>query len=472
MIVALVVACAFFMETFTGTVITTALPAMARSFGSDPVRLSLGITAYMLSLAIFIPLSGWVADRYGARTVFRAAIGVFTVASVFCGLSNNLSELVAARIVQGIGGAMMVPVGRLVMLRSVDRSQYVRAMAYLVVPAFIGPVVGPPVGGFITTYFSWRWVFFLNVPIGLVGMVLVTYLIENYREEETKPLDWLGFVLSGLSLASILYSLDLAAHGSLAEALAFAGLLGAGLAVGALAVFHSRRHPYPLLDLSLFRFPTYAITIWGGLLFRVGAGSIPFLLPVFLQIGLGMTAFVSGVLILADALGNIAMNAVAPAMLRRFGFRSVLVYNGVLASCAVGGSAAFDESTPAPLIFAAFLLFGFTRSLQYNALGSLQYAEVPPRDMSAATSFASMVQQLCNGGGIAMGAVLLQLVLALRGAGPQALATRDVRTVFVIVGCLALTSIVFFRRLARDAGAELSGHRARPNAASARPPAD
>src|SRR5580658_7261479 len=192
MIVALVVACAFFMETFTGTVITTALPAMARSFGSDPVHVSLGVTAYMLSLAIFIPLSGWVADRYGARTVFRAAIGLFTLASVFCGLCDNLAELVASRVAQGVGGAMMVPVGRIVIFRSIDRTDYVRAMAYLVVPAFIGPVVGPPVGGFITTYVSWRWAFFINVPIGLVGMVLVTLLIENTSEERPPPLDWLG----------------------------------------------------------------------------------------------------------------------------------------------------------------------------------------------------------------------------------------------------------------------------------------
>ena len=333
MIVALVVACAFFMETFTGTVITTAIPQMARSFGSDPVRLSLAVTAYMLSLAIFIPLSGWVADRYGSRTVFRAAIGVFTLASVFCGLSDNLAELVAARIIQGIGGAMMVPVGRLAMFRSVDRSQYVRAMAWMTVPAFVGPVVGPPVGGFITTYFTWRWVFFLNVPIGVVGMVLVTYLIENHREAVRRPLDWLGFLLSGLSLASILYSLDLAAHGSLADTLGFAALLAAGLAVGALAVLHALRHPTPLLNLALFRFPTFALSLWGGLFFRISAGSIPFLLPVFLQVGLGMTAFVSGILIFADAIGNIAMNAVAPAALRRFGFRSVVVSNWYCSPC-------------------------------------------------------------------------------------------------------------------------------------------
>ena len=459
MIVALVVACAFFMETFTGTVITTALPAMARTFGSDPVELSIGVTAYMLSLAIFIPLSGWVADRYGARTVFRAAIGVFTLASVLCGLCNDLGELVVSRVVQGMGGAMMVPVGRLIMLRSVDRSQYVKAMAYLVVPAFIGPVVGPPIGGFITTYVSWRWVFFLNVPIGLVGMVLVTLLIENTREAHPPPLDWLGFVLSGVSLASILYSLDLAAHGTQGGSLGFVALMAVGLAIGAAAVYHARRHPHPLIDLSLLRLPTFALTTWGGLFWRMSAGSIPFLLPVFLQVGLGMTAFAAGVLIFADAVGNIAMNAIAPATIRRFGFRAVLVYNGFVSALCVGGSALFGAATPAWLIFAAYLTFGFMRSLQYNALSTLQYAEVPAREMSAATSFASMLQQLCSGAGIAVGAVLLQLALALRGAAPDALAVRDLRVVFVVVGVFALGSIPFFRRLTLDAGAEVSGHR-------------
>jgi EmrB/QacA subfamily drug resistance transporter len=459
MIVALVVACAFFMETFTGTVITTALPAMAKTFGSDPVHVSFGVTAYMLSLAIFIPLSGWVADRYGARTVFRTAIGVFTIASVLCGLCNDLTELVIARVVQGIGGAMMVPVGRLVMLRSVERTEYVKAMAYLVVPAFIGPVVGPPVGGFITTYVSWRWVFFLNVPIGLVGMVLVTLLIENTREPKPPPLDWLGFLLTGVSLAAILYSLDLASHGSAADRLGFVALLAAGLAVGVAAVRHARRHPHPLIALSLLRLPTFSITTWGGLFWRISAGSIPFLLPVFLQIGLGMTAFLSGILIFADAVGNIAMNAVAPATLRRFGFRTVLVYNGFVSAACIAGNALFDTGTPSWVIFIAYLCFGCMRSLQYNALSTLQYAEIPSREMSAATSFASMMQQVCTGAGIAIGALLLQLVLVARGAKADALGQDDVRIVFLVVGLFALGSIPFFRRLARDAGAEVSGHR-------------
>jgi EmrB/QacA subfamily drug resistance transporter len=458
MIVALVVACAFFMETFTGTVITTALPAMARSFGSDPVHVSLGVTAYMLSLAIFIPLSGWVADRYGARTVFRAAIGLFTLASVFCGLCDNLAELVTSRVVQGVGGAMMVPVGRIVIFRSIDRSDYVRAMAYLVVPAFIGPVVGPPVGGFITTYASWRWAFFINVPIGLVGMVLVTFLIQNTSEERPPPLDWQGFLLTALSLAAVLYSLDLAAHGSLADGIAFVALLAGGLAMGAVAVAHARRHPHPLLDLSLFRFPTFKLSVWGGMFYRVAAGSIPFMLPVFLQVGLGMTAFAAGLLIFADAVGNIAMNAFAPAVLRRYGFRRVLLYNGVLSAVAIGGPALIGAGTPLALIVAAFASFGFLRSLQYNALSTIQYAEIGQRDISKATSFASMVQQLCSGGGIAVAALLMQVALVARGAAADALAAPDIRAVFVAEACFAVISVFFFRRLRPNAGAELSGH--------------
>jgi len=458
MIVALVVACAFFMETFTGTVITTALPAMARAFGSDPVDLSLGVTAYMLSLAIFIPLSGWVADRFGARTVFRVAIGVFTLASVLCGLCDSLPQLVVSRVVEGIGGAMMVPVGRIVMFRSVERSEYVRAMAYLVVPAFIGPVLGPPVGGFITTYVTWRWVFFINVPIGLLGMVLVTLLIENTHEEKPPPLDWLGFLLTAVSLAAVLYSLDVAAHGSLAESVAFLALLGGGLGLGVIAVVHARRHPFPLLDLSLFRLPTFALSVWGGLFYRTAAGAIPFLLPVFLQVGLGMTAFAAGLLIFADALGNIAMNAAAPAVLRRYGFRRVLLYNGILSAGAIGCPALIGPNTPLAVIVGAFVTFGLSRSLQYNALGSIQYAEVQSREISKATSFASMVQQICTGGGIAVAALLMQVALVARGAGPNALSAPDIRWVFVAEAVLAVGSVAFFRRLRPDAGAELSGH--------------
>jgi len=305
---------------------------------------------------------------------------------------------------------------------------------------------------------SWRWVFFLNIPVGVIGMVLVTLLIENQREPQTPPLDWAGFLLSGVSLASLLYSLDLAARGGAGAGLAFVALLAFGLGLGIVALLHARRHPFPLIDLSLFRLPTFSVAVSGGMFFRVSAGSIPFLLPVFLQVGLGMTAFVAGVLIFADALGNVGMNAIAPAVLRRWGFRKVLLYNGVLSGCAIAAPALIGTATPAWAIFIGFIFAGLTRSMQYNALSTLQYAEVGAREMSAATSLASMVQQLCSGGGIAVAALLMQLALLTRGAAGDELAARDIRVSFVAAGLFALVAILFYRRLEARAGAEVSGH--------------
>jgi EmrB/QacA subfamily drug resistance transporter len=457
MFVALVVACAFFMETFTGTVITTALPAMARSLGSDPVQLSLGVTAYMLSLSVFIPASGWVADRYGARTIFRAAICLFTIASVLCGLSNNLAELVAARIIQGVGGAMMVPVGRLVLLRSVDRADFVRAMAYVTVPAFIGPVLGPPIGGFITTYFSWRWIFFLNIPIGVLGMILVTLRIENYKEEHSPPLDWLGFALTGLSLSCLIYSLDLAARAAFGAVLVI--VVAVAVSLGWAAALHARRHTHPMINLTLLRIPTFAISFWGGLFFRTAAGALPYLLPVFLQVGFGLSAFASGLITFGDALGAISMNALAPMVLRRLGFRRVLVGNAVASALSIVACGLLTASVVPVAMLGVLFLSGFLKSLQYNALSTLAYAEVASPQMSAATSFASMAQQVSNGAGVAIGAVLIEASLLARGAPSWAATAGDIRYAFFVIAALALCSVVQFRRLAGDAGAELSGHR-------------
>jgi EmrB/QacA subfamily drug resistance transporter len=464
MVVALIVACALFMENLDGTVITTAIPAMAVSLGTTPVRLSLGITAYMLSLAVFIPVSGWVADRFGARTIFRAAIGVFTLGSILCGLSGNLAELAGARILQGIGGAMMVPVGRLVMIRSVEKSELVRAMAYLTVPALAGPLLGPPVGGFITTYFSWRWIFFLNVPIGLLGMVLVTLMIENYREEERPPLDWIGFVLTGVSLTCLMYAFDLAGH-PLDDGQVVVMLLGAGVAVGALAVMHARRQAHPIIDLSLLRVPSFFVTISAGSVFRICSGTLPFLLPLLFQIGFGMTAFASGLLTFAGALGSFTMKISARWFLRRFGFRTVLVSNTVISALSILVCALFTESTPVVVIFMLLLVGGFFRSLQYTSLNTLAFADILPRRMSAATSFSSMMQQLSNGMGVALGAVLLHALLSWRGAAPGMLSTSDLQLTLAIAGLLAFAALPIFMRLPGDAGCDVSGHRPPPEGA-------
>jgi EmrB/QacA subfamily drug resistance transporter len=457
MIVALIVACALFMENLDGTIITTALPAMARSFGDSAVHLSLGVTAYMLSLAVFIPASGWAADRYGSRTIFRAAIAVFMLGSIFCGFSNNLAELASARVLQGIGGAMMVPVGRLVLLRSVEKSEIVRAMAYLTTPAMVGPLLGPPVGGFITTYLSWRWVFFLNLPIGILGIVLVSLLIENHREAETKPLDWRGLLYTGGALGSLLYGFDLVGH-PVGRSAVIWGLLGIGVAVGIFGVRHARRHAHPLIDLTLLRVQTFAVTIWGGSLYRVSIGAFPFLLPLMLQVGFGLTAFASGLLTFGAAAGSFAMKVTARRTLRRFGFRTVFIGNGLICAVSVLVCALFTPATPAALIFALLMVGGFFRSLQYTSLNAMAYADITTQQMSAATSFSSMMQQLSNGMGVALGALVLQLAVLWRATAGATPTPPDFALAFLAVGLLSLISIGFFLRLTPNAGAEVSGH--------------
>jgi len=459
MVVALTVACSLFMENLDGTVIATALPAMAVSFGDTPVRLSLGITVYMISLAIFIPISGWVADRFGARTVFRIAIAVFTLGSIFCGLCNNLPELALARVVQGVGGAMMVPVGRLILLRSVAKTELVRAMAYLTVPALLGPVLGPPVGGFFTTYATWRWIFFLNVPIGILGMTLVSIFIENYKEEETPPLDWAGFLLSGGALAGLVYGLDLIGRSTASPAV-IGAILGVSLTAGAVSLWHFRRHPHPLLDLSLLQIPTYAVSVTGGSIFRVGAGAVPFLLPLMLQVGFGWSAFTSGLLTCATALGSFTMKFTARPILRGFGFRRVLIGNGIVSSLSIMLCALFQVATPYLFILAILLIGGFFRSLQYTSLNTVAYADIVPAKMSVASSAASMMQQLSNGVGVAAGALLLQL-MQLWG-GNDTPTTTDFHLSFALTGLISLSSVLIFRRLDPAAGAEVSGHRRAP----------
>jgi len=459
-LVPLVVACALFMETLDSTVITTALPAIAESFGTSAAHLSLAVTAYMLSIAVFIPISGWVADRYGARTIFRLAIVVFTLGSICCGLSNGFVELVAARVLQGLGGAMMVPVGRLVLLRSVAKADLVQAMAYVTIPGVIGPVIGPPLGGLITTYLSWRWIFFLNVPIGILGIVLVSLVIKNYRETTRPPLDWIGFCLTGIAVSCLIYALDQVARGITGAALwSFAGI---GLAVGTLAVVHSRLIAHPLIDLSLLRVPTFAIQIVGGSVFRVASGAVPFLLPLLLQLGFGMTAFVSGLMTFAAGAGSFAMKVSARPFLRRFGFRQILIGNGIISALSILACSVFTQSTPAVVIFTVLLVGGFFRSLQFTAFNTIAYADIPTSRISAATSFASMAQSLANGTGVAVGAVILQVELMLRGADAGTPSVLDMQVAFVVCALLCASSVSLYLGLAPDAAVEVSGHRRRP----------
>src|SRR5487761_1126416 len=381
MIVPLIVACALFMQNLDSTVIATALPSIAVSLHEDPLRLNLAITSYLLSLAVFIPLSGWMADRFGARPVFCWAIAVFTVGSAGCGLADNLPTLIAARILQGMGGAMMVPVGRLVLLRTVPKSDLVRALAFLSMPALLGPVIGPPLGGLIVTYSSWRWIFYINLPVGLLGIALGQVFITDIREKNVGPLDLRGFVLAGVGLAGLTFGLEAVGRGALPVTVV-GGLIVGGAICAALYVLHARHASYPIIDLGLMRIPTFAASIYGGSLFRIGIGALPFLLPMLLQVGFGMNALGSGLLTFASAAGAMTMRLTATPVIRIVGFRRVLIANSVISTVFLAGYGFIDRSTPHAIIFISLLAGGFFRSLQFTAVNTIAYADVTPALMS------------------------------------------------------------------------------------------
>ena len=455
-IIPLVVASALFMENTDATVIATSLPAMAADLGQDPVILKLAFTTYLLALTVFIPVSGWCADRFGARNVFRAAIAVFTLGSIACGLSTSLEGLIAARFLQGMGGAMMVPVGRLIILRTVAKSEIVGALAMLTMPALIGPLLGPPIGGFITTYFHWRWIFWINVPVGILGMVLATLHMPDIRQEGVPPLDAFGFLLSGLGLSALVFGATvfgrdvLPAHGAPV-------LIGIGLVLTSLYVLHARRSANPILDLDLLRFATFRSGVMGGSLFRIGVGAIPFLLPLMLQLGFKMTPFQSGSLTCAAALGALTMKFTAARILKRFGFRTVLLFNAVVSAATLAVQGLFTPQTPLLLILAVLLAGGFFRSLQFTSLNALSYSDIPAREMGSATSLYSVAQQLSLAAGVVCAASVLEFAQYLRG--DLMLSVTDFAYAFFAVAFISALSAFLHLKLAPDAGSEVSGRR-------------
>lgn len=451
--VTLIVAVALFMETMDSTVIATSLPVIAADLGEDPIALKLAITSYLLSLAVFIPVSGWMADRFGARTVFRMAIVVFTVGSAACGFAESLFDFVLFRIVQGMGGAMMVPVGRLVILRSVPKAELISALAWLTIPALMGPVLGPPLGGFITTMFDWRWIFWINIPIGLLGFLLATRYIADFREEEVPPLDIKGFFLSGIGLSGIVFGFTTIGQGLFPTEIVF-GLIAIGITSCWLYVRHARKTPNPLLDLNLLRIDTFYASIVGGFLFRIGVGASPFLLPLFLQLGFGMTPLQSGMLTFATAVGAIAMKTTAAPILRRVGFKRVLVWNAVISALFIATASLFSAATPSAVIMAVLLVGGFFRSLEFTAVNSLAYADIGDRDMSKATSFASVGQQLSMSAGVAVAALVLEF--ERMGRGSQDVLASDFPAAFLVVAAFAASSAFVFMRLPKTAGSSLA----------------
>jgi EmrB/QacA subfamily drug resistance transporter len=454
---ALIVACALFMQSLDGTVIATALPAMARTFHADPVRMNVALTSYLLSLAVFIPASGWMADRFGARSVFRAAIAVFTLGSVLCGFSDTLAFLVGARVVQGAGGAMMVPVGRLILLRTAAKHELVAAMAWLSAPALLGPVIGPPLGGVLVDYASWRWIFDLNIPIGVLGILLVTrFMAETASGSGRSRLDLIGLVLSGLSLVGLMAGVEIAGR-DVAPPIVAVGAFAVSLVASALYWRHARVHPAPLLDLSLLRIPTFGVSVASGSLFRIGVGATPFLLPLMIQLGFGQSATQSGLITFASSAGAILMKPATTFMLRRIGFRDTLTSNGLLAGASLLACAAFRPAWPIAAIYAVLLVGGLLRSLQFTALNTVAFVEVPGPRMSAATSLYSTMQQVSLTFGVAAGAASLQISRDLSGHAHPMLG--DFSTAFLVVGTVTLLGAPICMRLSRMAGADVSGHR-------------
>lgn len=455
-LIPLIVACALFMEQVDSTVIATSLPAIAADLNEDPVALKLALTSYLLSLAVFIPASGWAADRYGARTVFRSAIVIFTMGSILCGLSTSLLDFVLYRIIQGLGGAMMVPVGRLVILRSVPKSELVAALAWLTIPALIGPVLGPPIGGFITTYFNWRLIFFINVPIGILGVFLATRFIENVRAEDVPPLDLKGLVLSGLGLSGLVFGFAVLGQTLVPKALAL-GITAVGVVCLGLYVRHARITPHAVIDLRLLRYPTFRAGVVGATFFRIGIGATPFLLPLMFQLSFGLSPFASGLLTFAASAGAMAMKFTAAPILRRTGFKRVLVVNAVICAGFLAANSLFTPLTPHWIIIVVLLSGGFLRSLEFTALNALTYAEVEAKEMSRATSFASVAQQVALSLGVALAGTVLEFMRDSRGQAD--LTQGDFAVAFLTVAATTLLSLIFFLALPKHAGAELSGRK-------------
>jgi EmrB/QacA subfamily drug resistance transporter len=450
--VPLIVATALFMQSLDATVLSTALPAIARDFDANPIHLKLAVTTYLLALAVFIPASSWVADRFGARPVFRAAMAVFALGSIGCALSDGLMELVAARALQGMGGAMMVPVGRIVVLRAIPKNELIGALAWLTMPALIGPVMGPPLGGFITTYFDWRYIFWINIPIAMIGMWLVTRFIPHGEPQDPGKFDLAGFLMLGPGLAAFLTGTTIAGLGLL-DPISNALLTGTGAALIALYVRHALRDPAPIIDLRLLSIPTFRASVLGGLMFRIGIGAFPFLLPLLLQLGFGMTPFHSGLLTFASGAGALLMKVAAPGILRQFGYKRVLVMNAVFAAAFLAMPGLFTAATPWIVIVMSLLMGGFLRSLQFTAINSIAYADIGPEKLSRAAGFVAVLQELSGTIGVAVAALALETMQEMDGRA--AVDASHFPAVFAGIAILAALSSMIFLRLPRDAGREM-----------------
>ena len=453
---ALLVAGAFFMEFLDGTIIVTALPRMASSLGAAAVDLHIGITAYLLTVAVFILPGGWAADRFGARTVFTAAMAVFTAGSVLCGLANSVEAFVAARVLQGLGGAMMVPVGRLVVLRTTAKPDLLRAIATLTWPGLTAPLLGPPLGGFLAEHFSWRWIFLVNVPLGLIGIALALRLVPQLRPSGRRPFDGVGFALAAAWCLCATLALDLVGDGGASWAGVTA--LAAGAAAAAPLLWrHLRRHAHPLIDPAPFKVPTFRLVMLTGSAMRTLIGAMPFLLPLSFQLGFGMDPFHAGLLVLTLFAGNLGIKPLTSAVLRRCGFRTVLVGNGLVQAATMLAFAAISTATPIGAVVMLLALSGASRSLQFTALNTLAFADVPQPWMAPANTWFSVAFQLSLGIGVAIGAVALRLACAAAGIAAPGLA--EFHAAFAVIALCMTVAALAGLRLPADAGSVVMGER-------------
>ena len=452
-LIPLVVAAGFLMEQLDQTIITTAIPDMAASLGETPLRLNLAITSYVLSLAIFIPISGWIADRFGMRNVICAAFALFTAGSMLCGLATSLPMLIAFRILQGLGGAMMNPVGRLILFRSFPKSELIRAMSYVAIPSMLGPTIGPLLGGVLTTYANWRWIFLVNIPFGLLAIAIAWRIVPNARGAAAR-FDLPGFILVGLGLVLLQVVLETAGRGQVPWPLQATVLL-IGAALLAVFAWYARRRPAPVLDLGLFAIRTFRIGSLAGGLSRIGINAPPFLLPLLFQLGFGLSPVSSGSLTFVISIAAIFIRPLTARLLRVLGFKRLLLLNSVLSAGMIAAFATFDPATPHLVLIAVMMLFGVVRTTQFNSIQLLSYVDVPGPRLSQATSLGSVVQQLTMGLGVSFSAGLLG-ILAADGATPTVHQFQDV---FLAIAMLPALGIPGFIALRRNDGAEVSGKR-------------
>jgi EmrB/QacA subfamily drug resistance transporter len=461
-VIAAIVAVALFMEQVDSTIIATALPAIAADLGTTPLKLNVAVTAYLLALAIFIPLSGWMADRFGARNVFRTAIVVFMTGSICCAMSNSLPPFVASRILQGMGGAMMTPVARLIILRTVDKSELIKAMAFMSIPGLAGPMFGPPLGGLIVTIATWHWIFFVNIPIGLFGLFMVTKYIPDIRVERPEKFDIAGMLLIGFGLGGLAFGLSLTRNASV-PLFVDLGLAAAGAVLMTFYVLRLRRIDNPVLDLKLLRLRSVQVSVFGGFMFRTAIGAMPFLMPLLFQLGFGMSPLQSGFLVITTSIGVLLVKPWAPFLLRTFGFRRLLLLNGPLVSVTIAMLALLTPQTSLVLVVALLIFNGFIRSLQFTTLSAITFADVTPAKMSHATSLLAVSSQLSISTGVAIGAMAVEL--AMQHHGHTRPVADDFWPAFLAIGFVTALAYFVCLRLPHDAGAEIANRKA------AQPPA-